>query len=230
METHVSWIELSLLVLEGMLLIFTISLLWLSIKEGRGRDNLILEVTRATKTLTQHEYFVTIMDAMVDAEKEILGVITGRMPKGDEGKRTKELVLNIEKLIENGVSVKYIMPRFQDRLHVGWRYFRAGAEVYYSTCAHVHDLRYMVVDGKISLLGVPEEVGAKQATRKGYRIPSEELALILENSFMTCMSESVTFEEFIRQTVSQTGAPLKTLSRELNIPEEELGRITSGRK
>jgi hypothetical protein len=227
MEMHISWIELSLLVLEGLLLIFTVALLLLSIKEGRGRDSLILEVSKATKTLTQHEYFITIMDAMVDAEKDVIGVITGRMPQGDEGKRTKEIVLNIEKLRDTGVKVTYVMPRFQDRLHVGWRYTKAGAEVYYSSCAHVHDLRYMVVDGNVSILGVPESVGEKEATKKGYRIPSEGLGLIMKNSFMGCLNDSVSYGEFVRETIKQTGAPVKTLARELNIPEAELERINS---
>jgi len=214
-------------VLEGLLLIFTVALLLLSIKEGRGRDSLILEVTKATRTLTQHEYFVTIMDTMVDAEKEVFGVITGRAPQGDERKRTKEIALNIEKLIQSGVKVTYVMPRFQDRLHVGWLYFRAGAEIYYSSCAHVHDLRYMVVDGNVSLLGVPESVGEKEATKKGYRIPSEGLGFIMRNSFLGCLDDSVSYEEFVRETIKQTGAPFKTLARELNIPEEELERVNS---
>lgn len=208
-------------------MIFTVALLLLSIKEGRGRDSLILEVTKATKTLTQHEYFITIMDTMVDAEKEVIGVITGRMPKGDEMKRTKEIVLNIEKLCENGVKVTYVMPKFQDRLHVGWHYTKGGAEVYYSSCAHVHDLRYMVVDHKVSILGVPESVGEKEATKKGYRIPSEGLGLIMKNSFMGCLNDSVSFEEFVRETIKQTGAPIKTIARELNIPEAELEKINS---
>lgn len=227
METHISWVELALLVLEGLLLIFTINLLWLSIKEGRGRDSLILEVTKATKTLTRHEYFITVVDSMADAEREVIGVITGRMPQDDDAKRTREVAMNLEKLRDSGVKVKYLMPRFQDRLYVGWLYFKAGAEVYYSSCAHVHDLRYMCVDDKINVIGVPESVGEKEATKKGYRIPSEGLAFIFKNSFMGCLNDSVTFEEFVRETVKQTGAPLKTLARELNIPEAELEKINA---
>ena len=227
MESHISWIELSLLVLEGLLLIFTVSLLLLSIKEGRGRDSLIMEVTKATKTLTRHEYFITVTDTMMDARKEVIGVITGRMPKGDDQKRTREIVTHIEKLHQSGVKIQYVMPRFQDRLHVGWLYSKAGAEVYYSSCAHVHDLRYVVIDGKVSLLGVPESVGEKEATKKGYRIPSEGLAHIMKLSFAGCLNDSVSFEEFVRETVKQTGAPLKTLARELNIPDDELSRMTS---
>ena len=227
METHISWVELSLLVLEGLLLIFTINLLWMSIREGRGRDSLIMEVTKATKTLTRHEYFMTVTDSLADANREVIGVITGRMPNDDDAKRTREVVINLEKLRSRGVKVKYIMPRFHDRLYVGWMYSNAGAEVFYSSCAHVHDLRYMCVDDKINLIGVPESVGEKEATKKGYRIPSEGLAFILKNSFMGCINDSVSFDEFVRETIKQTGAPLKTLARELNIPEAELEKINT---
>lgn len=220
-------LEITLLVLEAALLVFTIKLLMRSIREGRGRDSLILEVTKATKTLTRHEYFITVTDSMMDATKEIVGVITGRMPIGEDAKRTREVSFNIEKLRQNGVVIKYVMPRFQDRLFVGWQYSKAGAEVYYSSCAHVHDLRYMVVDDKVSLLGVPEHIGEKEATKKGYRIPSEGLAHIMRNSFQVCLNDSASFEEFVRETIKQTGAPLKTLSRELNIPQDELERINA---
>jgi len=225
MESHISWIELSLLILEALLLVFTIGLLWLSIKEGRSRDSLIMEVTKATRTLTQHEYFITVVDAMMDARKEVFGVITGRMPKGDDKKRTREIVLNLEKLRDSRVNVKYVLPRFHDRLHIGWLYTKAGAEVYYSSCAHVHDLRYMVVDDKLSLIGLPESVGEKEATKKGYRLPSEGLARILKAGFAICLNDSVSYDEFLRDTIRQTGAPMKTLSGELGIPEEELMRI-----
>jgi len=221
-------IEISLLVLETLLLVFTISLLWLSIKEGRSRDSLIMEVTKATRTLTQHEYFITVVDSMMDAQSEIFGVITGRMPKGDDKKRTREIVLNLEKLRESRVSVKYVLPRFHDRLYIGWLYTNAGAEVFYSSCAHVHDLRYMVVDDKLSLIGLPESVGEKEATKKGYRLPSEGLARILKAGFALCLNDSISYEEFLRDTIKQTGAPLKTLSGELGIPEDELKRIKPG--
>ena len=50
-------IETWLLVLESVLLIATIILLLFSIREGRGRKKLLLEVEQATKVLTRQEYF-----------------------------------------------------------------------------------------------------------------------------------------------------------------------------
>lgn len=219
-------LEIALLALEALLLFFTIILLVMSLKEGRGRDQLILEVSKATRTLTRHEYFITVIDAMMDAQKEVVGAITGRMPSSpDDAKRMREVAVNIEKLVASGVKVRYILPKFQDRLHVGWLYTKAGAEVLYSTCPHVHDFRYIVVDERIAVIGLPESTGEREATRAGYRIPSEGLAKILHENFLQCMNDTMTYEQFIRETLKQTGATPATLARELKIDESELARF-----
>lgn len=61
-------VEKGLLMLESILLVVTIILLIYSIKEGRGRKGLLLEVGKATKILTRQEYFLTVTDSMMDAK------------------------------------------------------------------------------------------------------------------------------------------------------------------
>ncbi|MDP2277528.1 MAG: hypothetical protein Q8K51_04830, partial [Nitrospirota bacterium] len=142
-------IETGLLVLESVLLLATIILLLFGLKEGRGRKKLLLEVERATKVLTRQEYFLTVTDTMMDAKTEVIGAITGRLPVGDDKKRTKSVTENIERMTKNNVSVRYLMPKFPDRLHIGYMYTKAGAEIRYSDCAIVHDIRYMVADDRV---------------------------------------------------------------------------------
>jgi hypothetical protein len=219
-------LEIILLVLESVLLAFTIWLLIMSIKEGRSRDSLIGEVSRAVKVLSRHEYFITVIDTMMDAEHEVLGCITGRLPKGEDIKRTKEVVYNIEKTVKNGVNVKYLLPKFQDRLHVGWLYTKAGAEVRYSACATAYDLRYMVVDDRAVVLGIPAGVGEREATRQGYKVPSEGLASVMHEHFSGCWEGSITYEEYLRDTLAHTGADIRALARELEIDEGEFKRVT----
>jgi hypothetical protein len=217
--------ELGLLILESVLLVATIILLLMSLKEGRGRDKLILEVSKATRVLTRHEYFITVVDTMMDADKEVLGLITGRLPTGEDAKRTKELAYNIEKLRSAGTRLVYIMPKFQDRLHVGHLYSQAGAEVYYSSCSTTHDLRYTVIDSKIALIGVPESIGEKEATRKGYRIPSEALAAMLKENFHRCLDSAVSFESFMAETLKQTGGSVSALAREIKLSEHSIEEV-----
>lgn len=219
-------IETWLLVLESVLLLATIILLLFSIREGRGRKKLLLEVERATKVLTRQEYFLTVTDSMMNASTEIIGCITGRLPSGDDKKRTKDVIANIERLKANGVKVKYLLPKFPDRLHIGHLYTKAGAEVRYSNCAIVHDIRYMVVDDRVAVIGIPESTGEKEATRKGYRIPSEGLAAILKEHFYSCWDKNITFEDYLKEVIKQTGATPKLLARELQIDEGELEKFT----
>ncbi|KAF0144895.1 MAG: hypothetical protein FD156_1466 [Nitrospirae bacterium] len=219
-------IETGLLILESILLIVTIILLIYSIKEGRGRKGLLLEVGKATKILTRQEYFLTVTDSMMDAKTEVIGAITGRLPAGDDRKRTQDVTANIERLAKNNVSVKYLLPKFPDRLHIGYLYTKAGAEVRYSGCAVVHDIRYIVVDEKLVVIGIPESTGEKEATKKGYRIPSEGLAVILKEHFYGCWDKNIRYEDYVKEVIKQTGTTTKSLARELQIDEEELEKLT----
>lgn len=224
-------IETVLLILESVLLVATIVLLLYSLKEGRGRKKLLLEVGKATKILTRQEYFLTVTDSMMEAEVEVVGFITGRPPVGDDRKRVRSIMDNVERLAKRGVKVKYLVPKLHDRLHIGYLYTKAGAEVRYSNCAIANDVRYMVTDDKLVVVGIPESTGETEATRKGYRIPSESLARILKDHFCRCWEEGVTYEEYLKEIIKQTGVTPKLLGKELQIDEKELaclGKDQSG--
>jgi len=218
-------IERGLLVLESVLLVVTILLLLYSIREGRGRKDLLLEIGKATKILTRQEYFLAVTDSMMDAKVEVIGCITGRLPTAEDKKRTRNIIDGIQRLTRDGVRIKYLMPKFPDRLHMGFMYTRAGADVRYSSSPIVHDIRYMVVDDMSVVFGIPESTGEKEATRKGYRIPSEGLAAILKDHFYTCWEKSMTYEEYLKEVIKQSGATPKLLARELQIDEKELERL-----
>lgn len=221
-------VEISLLLLESVLLVATIILLVFSIREGRHRDKLLEEIGKTAKILTRQEYFLTVIDTMMDAEHEVLGCITGSRPTAEgDGKRTREVAVTIERLAKKGVHVEYLMPRFPDRLHIGHLYTKAGAKVRYSSCLMVHNIRFMISDEKVVLIGIPEVVGEKEATKKGHRIPSEGLALLLKNYFQSC-EKQISYEEYLREVMQQTGATLKHLASELQIDEAELMKYTGG--
>ncbi|MEN8264406.1 MAG: hypothetical protein ABFR82_13190 [Nitrospirota bacterium] len=217
-------IEIGLLSLESILLVATIILLIYSIKEGKQRDKLILEVGKATKVLTRQEYFLSIMDSMMDAKDEITGCITGRPPTGDDKNMTRDIIVNIERMTKKGVRISYLMPKFPDRLHLGYLYMKAGAEIMYSSCLMVHNIRFINVDDRVVVIGIPESTGEKEATKKGYRIPSEGLAIVLKNYFDTCENKSG-FTEYLKEVISQTGATPKHIAREYQIDEKELKKL-----
>lgn len=221
-------IELALLLLESILLLFTLMLLLFCIKEGRGRRGLLLEVEKATKVLTRQEYFLTVIGSMLDARVEVVGIITGRFPVGEDTKMTRAIINNIERLKKEGVSIKYLIPKFHDRLYIGCLYTKAGAQVRYSTCPVVHDFRYIAVDDRLVVIGMPESTGEKEATRKGYRIPSEGLTSILKEYFNRCWEGGMGYEEYLRDVIKQTGATPKLLAQELHIDEDEIQKIASG--
>ncbi len=220
-------IETVLLILESILLVATLVLLLYSIREGKHRDALLSEVGKATRILTRQEYFLTVMDAMMDADKHVIGSITGRLPVDDDSKMIRNITDNIEKLVHHGVKVKYLIPKFPDRLRVGHIYSKAGAEIRYGSCLMVQDIRYIVVDHKLVVIGIPESTGNREATKKGYRIPSEGLAAMLEENFLKCWEEGTGYEAYVREVIKETGASPKQLAREIHIDEKELERVAA---
>ena len=217
-------LEIGLLLLESLLLVFTIILLFYSIKEGKQRDKLIIEVAKATKVLTRQEYFLSIIDSMTDAKEEIVGCITGRPPTGEDRRMTRDIVERIEKMTKKGVRIKYLMPKFPDRLHLGHQYMKAGAEIFYSSCLMVHNLRFIIIDEGIVVMGIPESIGEKEATKKGYRIPSEGLAMVMKNYFNSCEKQT-SFQDYLKEVMQQTGASAEHIAREFQIEVEEIRRL-----
>jgi hypothetical protein len=218
-------LELSLLLLESILLIATLILLGYSIHEGRRRDQLIQEVAKASKIFTRQDYFQSIMNAMYNAQHEIIGCITGRAPAGEDAALTRNIIRAIEKMTEKGVKVRYLLPKFPDRLQIGLQYALAGAEVFFSSCLMVHNLRYIVVDDRLVVLGIPEKTSDKEATKKGFTIPSEGLAGVLKNDFSTCELRSG-IKDYIQDVLQQSGATPEHLARELKTDVKTLGRFT----
>jgi hypothetical protein len=217
-------LEFGLLLLESVLLVATIILLVYGIHEGKRRDALLKEVGRATKVLTRQEYFLSIMEAMLDAKQEIIGCITGTPPSGDDVKMTRHIADAIEDMTRKGVSIKYLLPKFPDRLQIGVLYTKAGAEIRFSSCLMVHNIRYSVIDERIVVLGIPENTGEREATKKGYTIPSEGLAIVLKNYFNDCEKQT-TLKEYILEVIEQTGATAEHLAKEFHLDEKELKKL-----
>lgn len=103
---------------------------------------------------------------MLDAEREIIGCITGRAPSGDDIKMTRNIVDAIGKMTAKGVRIKYLLPKFPDRLQIGIEYFKAGAEILFSSCIMVHNLRYSVIDERVVVLGIPDTSAKKRRQKK----------------------------------------------------------------
>ncbi len=217
-------VEFALLLLESGLLVATVIMLMYSIHEGKRRDHLLREVGKVTKVLTRQEYFSSIMEAMLDAKREIIGCITGRPPSGDDIGMTRHIADTIEHMTKKGVSVRYLLPKFPDRLQIGLQYIESGAEVFFSSCLMVHNLRYIVVDERITVLGIPDETGEREATKKGYAIPSEALAALLRDYFNDC-EDRTNFKDYLQEVLEQTGATPEHLAREFRLDPKDLSTL-----
>ncbi len=219
-------IEVALLILESTLLAITVLLLLYSIREGRQRSRMMLEVARATRTLTRLEYFQMVGDAIAAAEVEVIGCVTGHRQKGAEDlRRVNHLLVLIEKAVGRRVKVHYLLPKFHDRLYMGYFYTRAGAEVRYTTNAEVYSVRYSVVDSNLVVVGIPEAIGDEAPTNKGHLLPSEVLAGVIRSHFYDCWAQSQPFEDYLREVMAQTGTSVERLAAETRLEKGKLEEL-----
>jgi hypothetical protein len=218
-------IETALLILESALILITIVLILFNIKEGRGRSALIMQMGSASKTLTRLEYFLSANDAISDAENEIVGFVTGRKPTGSDMNRVNSFTRAIGRAKTKGVTVRYIFPKFQDRLYVGYLYSHEGAEVRYYSASPSQMMRYMIVDKSRVIIAIPESVSDREMTSKGYIIPSEPLASVLMDNFNSCWEASLPFKNYIEETLEQTGTTVHELAAEIGVDDRNLKKI-----
>lgn len=218
-------IQTTLLSVEAVLLVATIILLVFSIKEGRSRDDLLKKIGETTKILSREDYFTTVISAFQEAEKEVFGCVTGRTPTGGDSKHIEDIVQQIERLTKEGIKVRFMLPKFPDRLGIGHRYTKAGAEVRYANCLFLNDHRSMIVDSKLVIVGVPDSVGEVEPTKKGFRIPSEGLARILKDHYSGCWNHNMAYGGYLKEVLEQTGGSVELLAKELEIDVAEISGV-----
>ena len=65
------------------------------------------------------------------------------------------------------------------------------------------DLRFVVLDGKTAVLGLPVTAGQDQPTREGYMIPSEGLSEILASQFDSKWASGVSYDDYIGEVLKE---------------------------
>jgi hypothetical protein len=218
-------IETILLLTESVLLVLTIILLLYSIREARHRKDLLMAVGKAVKILSRTEYFTTISESISEAEEDIFGYVTGRRAGGDDERKVAIIITAIKRAVARGVNVRYILPKFHDRLYMGFIYSAAGAEVKYRPSRVIHSLRYMVVDNKTAIVGIPETINQEEMTGKGHLLPSKALADVLKQHFYSRWGNSLSFGDYFNEVLGQTKSSADELAQELDIDPRKLQRI-----
>ncbi len=227
-------IGLALLLVDLTLLIATIILLYLSRHEVEGRRKLVEHLIEATRVLTRTQYFHFVIEAIRSARKSIFGSITGAKPRGSL-EFFEKIVDEMRHAASRGVKIRYLIPEGRGRLYVGYRYTEAGAEVRYHGGLVVYDLRHMVVDDRVVVLGFPEKMGAEQPTRTGIKIESESLAKIFKERFEKLWKEAIPYEEYLEEVISDIKRANPEISpdlvaKQLDLPIDEVNRAWNSQK
>ena len=221
-------ISLILLTVELVLLIPTLSLLILARKEAHGRQILLKQITSTAKMVSRQEYFSSVQFAMENALRSIKGSITGSSPETTEQKdRVAAITEQIRLAKSRNVTAKYLLPKAQDRIAVGSVYREAGAEIRFHAGLLVSDMRYVVIDGKYTVLGLPSAPGQTEPTREGYVIPSEGLAQVLLQQFEDKWEQAMEYCDYVDEIVLEIKrhnptVSIQLLSSQLRISESQI--------
>lgn len=236
LKLTVSLLIEALLIVELALLLLTVYLLFSSMREARERTKLIDQLVKATRTFSRTEYFTEVLESVGEATKYIYAAVTGTSPRDEEKEVIERLLTQYSKAAKIGVKLRFLLPKDPDRLMMGYKYKRAGGEVRYNPALLVSDLRYMVIDGNLVVIGLPERGGLEEPTRKGHKIYSEGVASLFQERFEKVWNSpaSIGYEEYLKQTIKEAVKNNPSISNELlstllRIPIEEIKRAREGR-
>lgn len=220
-------IEPYLFILELVLLIATVTLLLMSRKEWRGREELTSLLAVAVRTLTREEYFRLVIETLQNA-KDVRAIVTGTHPTEASERYVSEILKIMSKNKEG--DFKYLLLKSPEKLEMGSRYVKSGAEVRFHEGLVVYDFRFMLVDKSEAVLGLPERVGEAQPTRRGIKVESETLTKILLDYFNNYWETAEPYENYASQMISNLveknpSISTHTIAHQLNLDIEEVNRI-----
>jgi hypothetical protein len=224
-------VSLVLLVVELILLIATLSMLILARREAHGRQLLLKQITSTAKMVSRQEYFNSVQFGMQNSVASIKGSITGSSPQTPEQRdRIEGIIEQIHRARSRNVTVQYLVPKAQDRIALASRYKEAGAELRFHAGLLVSDMRYVIVDGKHTVLGLPSAPGETEPTREGYVIRSEGLAQVLLQNFEGKWREASTYDNYLNGILLEikshnSGVSTQLLSSQLGVSESEIKRM-----
>jgi len=210
-------LQVLLLFVELFLLVATLALLLLSRRESKSREMMMQHFSSVADVITRQEYFVAVVDIIQKAEKWLCASVTASPPTPEEGEVIEQILKALKDASGRGVSIRYLVPLSPDRLQMAKKYKSSGAEVRLHPSLPFSDVRYTIVDGKITLIGVPARKGKKEPTRKGYSIPSESVAQLFKSNFESLWNspDSKPYDAYLKELVSQAVGANSNISEEL---------------
>jgi hypothetical protein len=208
-------IELILVAVELVLLAFTLVLLISSRREWHAREELLNLLMATAKVLTRHEYFNMVTEALGDSTMNVYAIVTGSSPKDPDKPLVEGVLKAMASAHRKGVELKYLLPKSPETLEMGSRLSAAGAEVRYHEGLIVSDLRYMLIDGKYTAVGLPETSGEGQPTRKGVLMKSESLTALLLEQFNKFWVSGVDYKAVLKAMVLKLAEENPQLSADI---------------
>jgi hypothetical protein len=207
-------VQILLLAVELILLVPTLSLLILNRREIGARETLMRHFSSVADVITRQEYFVAVVDAIQRSERTLVGSVTGSSPLNEEGEVIRHILGSIAEASKRGVQLRYLLPLAPDRLKMGSLYSKNGAKVKFSPAVLVSDARYMCIDSKTVIIGVPERQGRDEPTRKGYTVQSESVSRLFMREFEELWEspQSKSYDQYLRELVGQTRTGNSTAS------------------
>ena len=210
-------LSFALLIIEPFLLLATLLLLFLNRREQKGRDRLLQRLSAATDVVSRQEYFVAVLGSLQSAKTYVLGSVTGSPPQSEETEVLHQVTNAMASAVSRGARVRYLLPLAPDRLQVAQLYSDAGAEVRFNPGILVSDARYMVVDDRSVVIGVPEKKGSDEPTKKGYIVPSETVAALFRTEFESRWNatETKAYRDYLADVVTKARISNPAISSEL---------------
>ncbi len=228
-SVDVGSVQFPLLLVELILLAATLLLIVMTRKEFRARGELIQHVSTATDAITRQEYFATVIDTIQGSDKYVYATVTGTAPSSNESDVVSMILDSVSRAGARGVKIRYLLPCSPDRLPMARRYRKSGAEVRFHPDLLVSDARFMIVDDRTVIIGVPERIGPSQPTKKGHNIVSESVAYLFREKFEKQWNsgDAKSYSQYLLELVSKArqvnpNVSADVIARNLRIERDDI--------
>jgi hypothetical protein len=222
-------LQLPLLVVELVLLAFTLLMIVITRGEFRARSELMAHVSSATDAITRQEYFATVIDTIQAAERHVLATVTATSPTPEESAIVSMIVDSLSKASARGVKVRYMVPHSPDRLPMARRVQArgSGAEVPSRPRRErrkVHGRGRQDGDHR-----VPDRTGGDQPTKRGHNVTSESVAHLFSEKFESQWSspEAKTYSQYLLELVASArhttpNVSARVIANNLKVDKEDI--------
>ncbi len=199
--------------------------------EAEERSRHIEAIEAASELLNRTEYEQLIIDQVAHADERILCFWYSLHAEEHDESYTKINCL-LDAADDRGVVVRVVTSQQTPRIYPAFQLVERGVELRFQETLLGDDLRFMLADRDMSVLGLPASNGPdERQSVHGVGVPGRKLSSLLFGYFESQWSDAAEYEEYVgrlvRRGIDDDETRAELVATELQLPVQEVRRLAA---